>query len=521
MIPLVWVIIGFLLTSVLFFFLGWVVNNKLGQGKIASAEKLAAKIISESEKEAESLKNQKLIEAKDESIRLRQNVERETRNQRQEIDKQKRKLEFKEIELDRRLNHLNQRETELKKLEQSLKDRNDHLAKKGEELDQVIAEQNDRLMKISGMSHEEALKELKSNLLAKAKQESAQIIKEIKDQARLSANKEAKEIIISSIQRTAADHSTEATVSVVHLPSDEMKGRIIGREGRNIRAFENATGIDMIVDDTPEAVILSGFDPLRREIAKRALEKLITDGRIHPGRIEEVVEKTKKEMEEVILQLGEQALFETGVHGIHPELVKLLGKLNFRTSYGQNVLQHSVEMAHLSGLMAAELGLDAVIAKRAALLHDIGKAVDKETEGTHFQIGADLVKKYGEGAIVQNAVASHHGDVEMISPISALVQASDSISGSRPGARRETLEGYIKRLDKLEEIAESFQGVSKTYAIQAGREIRVLVEPDRISDALADQLASDISEKIQSEMEYPGQIRVTVIREYRSTQYAK
>jgi ribonuclease Y len=517
----VWIVIGFVLTSFFMFFLGWFLNNKLGQGKIANAEKLAAKIISESEKEAESIKNQRLIEAKDESIRVRQSFEKETRNQRQELDKQKRKLEFKEVELDRRLNHLNQKESELKKNEQSLKDKGDHLSKKSEDLDRIIIEQNDRLVKISGMSHDEALKELKANLLSKAKQESAQMVKEIKDQAKLSANKEAKEIIISAIQRTAADHSTEATVSVVHLPGDEMKGRIIGREGRNIRAFENATGIDMIVDDTPEAVILSGFDPFRREIAKRALEKLLTDGRIHPGRIEEVVEKTKKEMEEVILQLGEQSMFETGVHGLHPELVKLLGKLNFRTSYGQNVLQHSIEMAHLAGLMAAELGLDAVVAKRAALLHDIGKAVDKETEGTHFQLGADLTKKYGEGPIVQNAVAAHHGDIEMISPISALVQAADSISGSRPGARRETLEGYIKRLEKLEEIAESFQGVSKTYAIQAGREIRVLVEPDKINDALADQLASDISEKIQSEMEYPGQIRVTVIREYRSTQYAK
>jgi ribonucrease Y len=517
----VWTVAGILFASLVMFFLGWWLSSKLSQGKVANAEKLAAKIISESEKEADSLKNQKLIEAKDESIRLRQNIEKEARNQRQELDKQKRKLEFKEIELDRRLNHLNQKEQELKKSEQSVHDQSEHMTKKGEELDHLIEEQNDRLVKISGMSHEEALRELKANLLSKAKQEAAQSVKEIKDQARLSANKEAKEIIISAIQRTAADHSAEATVSVVHLPNDELKGRIIGREGRNIRAFENATGIDMIVDDTPEAVILSGFDPYRREIAKRALEKLITDGRIHPGRIEEVIEKTKKEMEEAILQLGEQALFETGVHGLHPELVKLLGKLNFRTSYGQNVLQHSVEMAHLSGLMAATLGLDAVLAKRAALLHDIGKSVDKDTEGTHFQIGADLAKKYGEGAVVQNAIAAHHGDVEMISPISALVQAADSISGSRPGARRETLEGYIKRLEKLEEIAESFQGVSKTYAIQAGREIRVLVEPEKINDAMADQLATDISEKIQSEMEYPGQIRVTVIREYRSTQYAK
>lgn len=516
-----WLMMGFILACLFMFFLGWFLNTRFSQGKVANAEKLAAKIISEAEKEAEALKNQKLVEAKEEAFKTRENLEREFRYQRQELEKLKRKLESRELELDRRFSHLSQKESELKKTEQSLKEKNEYLTRKTEELERLLAEQNERLIKISGMSPEEALKELKANLLAKAKQQIAQEIKEMRDQARLNANREAKEIIISAIQRTAADHSVEATVSVVHLPNDEMKGRIIGREGRNIRAFENATGIDMIVDDTPEAVILSGFDPFRREIAKRALEKLIADGRIHPGRIEEVVEKTKKEMEEVIVQLGEQAMLETGVHGLHPELVKLLGKLHFRTSYGQNVLQHSIEMAHLAGLMAAELGLDPVLAKRAALLHDIGKAIDKETEGTHYQIGAELAKKYGEGPIVQNAILAHHGDEEIISPIAALVQAADAISGSRPGARRETLEGYIKRLEKLEEIAESFPGVTKTYAIQAGREIRVLVEPEKISDAMAEQLANDIAEKIHSEMEYPGQIKVTVIREYRATQYAK
>lgn len=509
------------ITSLGMFFLGWVLSTRIGQGKVANAEKLAEKIVSEAEKEAHALKNQRILEAKDEWLRLKQNFEKETRRRRHEIENKERKLENREIELDRRFNHLNEKERELQKLDQSIRDRSDHLQRKHEELDKIIATQNERLEKISGMSNEEALRELKENLLSKAKQEAAQMIKDIKDQARLAANREAKEIIISAIQRTAADHSAESTVSVVHLPNDEMKGRIIGREGRNIRSFENATGIDVIVDDTPEAVILSGFDPYRRELAKIAMEKLIEDGRIHPGRIEEIMEKTKKEIEETITQLGEQAMLDTGVHGLHPELVKILGRLNYRTSYGQNVLQHSIEMAHLAGLMASELELDAVVAKRAALLHDIGKAVDKNIEGTHVQIGTELAKKYGEGPIVQNAIASHHGDVPMISPISALVQAADAVSGSRPGARRETLEGYIKRLEKLEEIAESFQGVSKTYAIQAGREIRVLVQPEKISDAMADQLAADISEKIQSEMEYPGQIKVTVIREYRSMEYAK
>lgn len=507
--------------SIIMFFLGWVLNNKMGQGKVASAEKLAEKIVSEAEKEASAIRNQKLIEAKDEMLQLKQKFDKETQSQRKETDDRTRLLEQKERDLDRRLDHLNQKESELKSLEQSVSDRSEHLNRKQKELDEIISRQNEKLERISGMSHDEALKELKNNLLSKAKQNAAIEVKEIRDQARLTANKEAKEIIISAIQRTAADHSSEATVSVVHLPGDEMKGRIIGREGRNIRAFENATGIDVIVDDTPEAVILSGFDPYRREIARRSLETLISDGRIHPGRIEEVVEKMTKEMEETVIELGEQAMLETGVHGLHPELVKLLGKLNFRTSYGQNVLKHSVEMAHLTGLMAAELTLDPVVAKRSALLHDIGKAIDRNTEGTHFQLGADLAKRYGEGPIVENAIAAHHGEIEMISPISALVQAADSVSGSRPGARRETLEGYIKRLEKLEDIAESFQGVQKTFAIQAGREVRVLVQPEKISDALADQLATDISEKIQQEMEYPGQIKVTVIREYRAIDYAK
>jgi ribonuclease Y len=371
------------------------------------------------------------------------------------------------------------------------------------------------------MSAEEAIQQLKENLLDRAKQQAAESIKEIRDRASMQANREAREIIINAIQRSAADHSVETTVSVVNLPNDEIKGRIIGREGRNIRAFEQATGIEIIVDDTPEAVIISGFDPYRREVARMSLEKLISDGRIHPGRIEEVVKKSEKELEEVVAVAGEQAMMETGVLGLHPELQRMLGRLKFRTSYGQNVLQHSIEVANLSGLMAAELGLDAALSRRAGLLHDIGKAIDRNTEGTHSKIGSDLLKKYREGKVVVNACASHHEDEEYTSLISVLVQAADAISSSRPGARRETLEGYIKRLSKLEEIATSFAGVSKSFAIQAGREIRVMVEHDKVSDAEADQLASDIAAKIQEEVEYPGQIKITVIREFRAVDYAK
>ena len=371
------------------------------------------------------------------------------------------------------------------------------------------------------MSTEEAKQHLLTNLREEAEKEAALLTREIKEKARMGAIREAKEIVVSAIQRTAVDHSSETTVSVVPLPSDEMKGRIIGREGRNIRSFETATGVDVIIDDTPEAVILSGFDPMRREIARMALEKLIVDGRIHPTRIEDLVEKSKKEMEEIIYQTGEQACLEVGVHGVHPEILKLLGRLKFRTSYGQNVLNHSKETAWLCGLMAAELGLDGNLAKRAGLLHDIGKAIDRFTEGTHTAIGIEIGKKYKEHPVVINAIGSHHEDIEATHPISVLTAAADSISGGRPGARRESLENYVKRLDTLEQIATSFPGVMKTFAIQAGREIRVIVEPDKINDQMADRMATDIARKIQSEMEYPGQIKVTVLREYRSVNYAK
>ncbi len=513
--------IAIVVVGLIAFISGWLSNKKIGQAKIANAEKMAEKIIQDAENTANTLKKEKLFEVKDEWIKLKQNFENETKSRRNELLKLDKQLTNREINMDRKVDLLTNKEKKLTQVEKTLIERETKVSRMGQELEKIIKEQNEKLEKISGISNEEARRILMENLIEKAKQEAAQIIKDIKDQARQTASREAKEIIIQAIQRTAADHSVETTVSVVNLPNDEMKGRIIGREGRNIRAFETATGIEVIVDDTPEAVILSGFDPYRREIARLSLENLITDGRIHPARIEEIVEKTKKEMEEKIVEIGEQSLLETGVHSVHPELLRLLGKLNYRTSYGQNVLQHAKEVSFLAGLMAADLGLDSSLAKRAGLLHDIGKAIDKTTEGTHTEIGAEIAKKYKEHPVVVNAIACHHEDVEPISPISILVQAADAISGSRPGARRETLEGYVKRLEKLEQLAESFNGVVKTYAIQAGREVRVMVEHEQIDDAMADQLASDIAQKIQAEMEYPGQIKVTVIREYRSVDYAK
>jgi ribonucrease Y len=500
---------------------GWLTSRHIGRSKVQNAEQTAERILVDAKKEAENLKKEKQLEAKDEWLRLKQNFENETKVRRNELSKIENKLNSRELNLDRRHDLLTKKEKDLDDKEGELKQREEKCGRREGEVEGIIEEQSRRLEKISGISQDEAKRILIQNLGEKAKQEAAQLVKEIKDRARQTANREAKEIIIQAIQRTAADHSTETTVSVVNLPSDEMKGRIIGREGRNIRSFEQATGVEVIVDDTPEAVVLSGFDPFRREIARVALERLVADGRIHPTRIEELVEKVKQEMEENLLEDGEQALLECGIASMHPELVKLLGKLKFRTSYGQNVLQHSIEVSYLCGLMAASLGLDGNLAKRAALLHDIGKAIDRFTDGTHTQIGVEVARKYGEGPVVQNAIASHHEDIEITSPISVLVMAADAISGSRPGARRETLESYIKRLDTLEGLAKSFSGVAKAYAIQAGREIRVIAEHDKIDDALSDQLASDIAEKIQSEMEYPGQIKVTVIREYRAVNYAK
>lgn len=507
--------------AIVSFLLGWFISRRIGEIKVGKAEELAKKIIEEGEKEAKIKKKEAILEAKDEWYKAKVNFEKELQIKKSELGRLEKRLSDREASLDRKVDILTKKERDVQNRDKILFAREKAVRAKSDELSRKIADQNKQLERIAQMTAEDAKKLLMENLESQARQEAAQLIKEIKDNAEQTAEKEAKNIIISAIQRCAADHTVESTVSVVNLPNDEMKGRIIGREGRNIRSFETATGIDVIVDDTPEAVILSGYDPIRREIARMALEKLITDGRIHPARIEEVVGKAEKEMEVIVRETGEQASFDVGIHGIHPELVKLLGKLQFRTSYGQNVLQHSEEVAFLAGLMAAELGLDANLAKRAGLLHDVGKAVDRETEGTHTQIGYNVAQKFGENPMVLNAIASHHEDVTSESPYSVLIQAADAISGARPGARRETLEGYIKRLDKLEELADSFKGVAKSYAIQAGREIRVIVEHERIDDQGATELANEMAKKIEAELEYPGQIKVTVIRETRAIEYAK
>ena len=509
------------LVATLFFLAGWWVSRRISEGKVNKAERLAQKIITDAEKEAEIKVREAKLEAKDEWYKAKMKFEQETQEKRVEIQRLERKLSERESNLDRKVDILNKKERENLTREKNLLGRERAVKAKDVELSRLIEDQNRQLERVAGMTSDEAKKLLMANLETQARHEAAKLIKEIKDKAQMTADREAKEIIVSSIQRCAADHTVESTVSVVQLPNDEMKGRIIGREGRNIRSFETATGIDVIVDDTPEAVILSGYDPIRREVAKMALERLILDGRIQPGRIEETVSKAEKDMEAIILETGEQACFDVGVDGLHPELIKLLGRLRYRTSYGQNVLQHAKEVATLASLMAAELDLDTRLAKRAGLLHDIGKAVDRFTEGTHSQIGYEICQKYGEDPVVLNSIMAHHEDETPNTLIAVLIQAADAVSGARPGARRETLEGYIKRLERLEEVADSFRGVGKAYAIQAGREIRVIVEPEKVDDVHAAELAEEIAQKIQAEMEYPGQIKVTVIREIRSVGYAK
>lgn len=506
---------------VLSFVLGWFLNSKIGKNSLVAAQEKAKSIIDEAEKEAKHLKKEKLLEVKDEWLKKKQEFDNDVNSKRQKLQSHEKQLEAREENLDKRYEVVTQKEKELKTLEKTLAQQKLDIEKKQAELSDLIAEQNSRLEKIAGLTSEDAKKMLMENMINKAKTDAAQAIKEIRDQAKIDAKKEAQRIVVQAIQRTAVDHSVESTVSVVQIQNDEMKGRIIGREGRNIRAFEAATGVDVIVDDTPEAVILSAFDQFRREVARISLERLIADGRIHPARIEEVVAKVQSELDEEIMKEGENTLIQLGLHNVHPELVKHIGRMKYRSSYGQNLLQHSIEVAYLTGIMAAELGFDTNLARRAGLMHDIGKTIDKNVEGPHALLGYDLTKKYNEHPIVVNAVGSHHEDIEMEHPIAALVQAADAISGARPGARREPLESYVKRLENLETLAKSFEGVAKTYAIQAGREVRVVVEPDKVDDVFADRLANDIAAKIQEEMEYPGQIKVTVIRELRKIAYAK
>ncbi|MEY8762101.1 MULTISPECIES: ribonuclease Y [Clostridium] len=468
----------------------------------------------EAKREAESKKKEAILEAKEEIHRLKNDVEKESRDRRNELQRLERRLIQREELLDKKSDAFEKKEINLDKKQQEV-------GKLQSKVDELYQKQREELEKLSGLSSEEAKDILLEKVKKEIKHESAMMIKETETKAKEEADKKAREIITYAIQRCAADHVAETTVHVVNLPNDEMKGRIIGREGRNIRALETLTGVDLIIDDTPEAVILSGFDPIRREVARIALEKLIIDGRIHPARIEEMVEKAKKELESDIKEEGEQATFETGVHGLHVELIKLLGRLKYRTSYGQNVLKHSIEVAHLAGLMASEIGVDPTTAKRAGLLHDIGKAVDHEMEGPHAIIGAEVAKKYRESPVIVNAIAAHHGDVEFQSLEAVLVQAADAISAARPGARRETLEAYIKRLEKLEQIANTCEGVEKSYAIQAGRELRIIVKPEDIDDAGAFEMARNVVKKIENELEYPGQIKVNVIRETRAIEYAK
>ena len=493
---------------------GYFVRKNIYESKIGQANSEADRIIKQAEDDSKRIHKEKLLEAQEEIHKLRTESERENKERRSDLQKYERRVIQKEEILDKKLQNLEQKET-------SLGDKLKNVARKEEEVEAIKNQQLEKLESISGITSDKAKEIILTNAERDVRREMSIMIKEIESQAKEEADKKSREIIGYAIQKCAADHVAETTVTVVNLPNDEMKGRIIGREGRNIRTLETLTGIDLIIDDTPEAVILSGFDPIRREVARIALEKLIADGRIHPARIEEMVDKARKEVDSIIKEYGEQAAFETGVHGLHPELVKLLGRLNYRTSYGQNVLKHSIEVAHIAGIMAAEIGADIKLAKRAGLLHDIGKAVDHEMEGTHVEIGMDLLKRYKESKEVIHAMSTHHGDYEPQTIEAVLVTAADAISAARPGARRETLEAYIRRLEKLEEIANSYEGVDKSFAIQAGREIRIMVKPENVSDEDIHLLARDMTKRIEDELEYPGQIKVSIITQTRPIEYAK
>ncbi len=515
------VIISILLILPVGVVVGYFYRKSIAEAKINGAENAAEQILEKGKREAEALKKEALLEAKDEIHTLRIETENELRERRAELLKQENRLMQKEENLDRKDESLEKREASLERKEDSLHAKQQHIEEMESKVDEMISAQQTELERISGLTRDEARNIILDRVENELSHDIAIMVKDHENRAKEESDKKAKEILSLAIQRCAADHVAETTVSVVTLPNDEMKGRIIGREGRNIRTLETLTGIDLIIDDTPEAVILSGFDPIRRETARLALEKLVQDGRIHPARIEEMVEKSRREVDEYIREVGEQTTFEVGVHGLHPDLIKILGRLKYRTSYGQNVLKHSMEVAFLSGLLAAELGEDEMLARRAGLLHDIGKAIDHEVEGSHVEIGVELAQKYKEHPVVVNAIASHHGDAEPTSVISVLVAAADALSAARPGARSETLENYIRRLEKLEEISESYEGVEKSFAIQAGREVRIMVRPDAIDDLEAHRLARDIRKRIEEELDYPGHIKVTVIRETRAVEYAK
>lgn len=514
MAPIVVTIIASACTLIVGALIGYIYRKNVGEKAIGSAEQKAKNLILDAENKSETLRKEAILEAKEEAHRLRSDAEKDARERRAEIQRSERRLIQKEESIDRKLENIERKEESITQKEQNI-------INKQKDLDKIISRQLEELERISGYTIDEAKALLLSNIEKEVRHDASIMIKDIESKAKEEADKKAKYIITGAIQRCAADHVAESTVSVVALPNDEMKGRIIGREGRNIRAIETLTGVDLIIDDTPEAVILSGFDPVRREIARVALEKLIVDGRIHPARIEEMVEKAEREVNAIIKEEGEQAAFEVGIHNLHPELIKLLGRLKYRTSYGQNVLKHSVEVAHLAGLMAGELGLDIKLAKRAGLLHDIGKALDHEVEGTHVDIGIDVLRRYKESEAVINGMAAHHGDYEPKIMEAVLIAAADALSAARPGARRETLDAYIKRLEKLEEIANTTPGVEKSFAIQAGREIRIIAKPDDVNDEEIVFLAREISKKIESELEYPGQIKVNVVRETRAVDYAK